>query len=479
MNKTIKKTIFISISISIIILFALSTFAYINYKHSKIETNVYKEINTIDSKQMPLSQVMTIEQQKEDIDYIVNTLKEVHPSTYNGFSNEQQKIISDMYDEIKKPMTVEDFYFVANKLFCSINDAHTKIMYSDDVNKILNLPIKWLNEGIVVSKDTDILKKGDKVISLGGLTEKDLLNELKTLIPHENDYWIKYYASYKLIIKGYLKNLGILRDNIVELKIERNGSKLLFKIPFIDYANIKKENIKEENWVRYTIDKDNSLGIFILDKCNASNEYLQALKSFFIEVKENNIENIAVDLRKNSGGYGSIIPFFMYYINIDSYNYFTNQMRISEQLKEKYSIVLNITNSELGIVKHENAEHDNRSISDNLYLYDKNIYVLTSARTFSAANMLAVVIKDNNIGTIIGEPTGNQPTGYTDILIFKLPQTGLEFCVSFKKVFRPDQEKNSENALMPDILVYTTRDDIINDRDAQIEWLKDNISMRK
>lgn len=44
--------------------------------------------------------------------------------------------------------------------------------------------------------------------------------------------------------------------------------------------------------------------------------------------------------------------------------------------------------------------------------FKRNVYILTSSLTFSSANDFAVIFRDNNIGKIIGEPTGNQSSSY-------------------------------------------------------------------
>lgn len=71
-----------------------------------------------------------------------------------------------------------------------------------------------------------------------------------------------------------------------------------------------------------------------------------------------------------------------------------------------------------------------------------NVYVLTSSGTFSSAMMFAEYIKDNHLGTIIGEAPGNIPSGYGDITIFQLPESGLYMHVSTKKFFRADKESD-------------------------------------
>ncbi|MDE7281805.1 MAG: S41 family peptidase, partial [Ruminiclostridium sp.] len=81
-------------------------------------------------------------------------------------------------------------------------------------------------------------------------------------------------------------------------------------------------------------------------------------------------------------------------------------------------------------------------------LFKGNLYLLTSTSTFSSAMCFAQYIKDNSIGTIIGEPSGNAPDSYGDITAFKLPNSGAAIQMSTKKWYRID---NIEGLIEPDI----------------------------
>ncbi len=72
----------------------------------------------------------------------------------------------------------------------------------------------------------------------------------------------------------------------------------------------------------YKIDKEDSLGIFTLNRCEMSAEYTDRLSEFFSAVRDNNIGNIAVDLRSNGGGTTEVINEFLRYINISDYKLF-------------------------------------------------------------------------------------------------------------------------------------------------------------
>jgi C-terminal processing protease CtpA/Prc len=111
-------------------------------------------------------------------------------------------------------------------------------------------------------------------------------------------------------------------------------------------------------------------------------------------------------------------------------------------------------------------------VKDAKLLFEGKLFVLTSPRTFSSGNWFAVIVKDNALGTILGEPTGNAPSSYGDSPSFQLPHTGFRFSVSHKRWVRPNPDNDPEDALYPDIPVYTTIEDIIRGADPQLEKLR-------
>ena len=70
--------------------------------------------------------------------------------------------------------------------------------------------------------------------------------------------------------------------------------------------------------------------------------------------------------------------------------------------------------------------------------------------TFSSANYLLTLIKDNALFPIIGTPTSQKPTCFGDVLSYFV---------------RPD-EQNQETSLLPDSLIRTLLKDWLNGKDA-------------
>ena len=94
--------------------------------------------------------------------------------------------------------------------------------------------------------------------------------------------------------------------------------------------------------------------------------------------------------------------------------------------------------------------------------------MLTSPATFSSGSWFAVVLRDNDLATVVGEPTGNAPSSYGDILRFQAPNSKLQFTVSHKYWQRPDPSRDPSDALYPDFAVVQRWTDFVDDGDKQL-----------
>lgn len=106
-------------------------------------------------------------------------------------------------------------------------------------------------------------------------------------------------------------------------------------------------------------------------------EFIDSLDS---AIKNSNAKNIYFDIRCNPGGFINDINHLLKYMAPDN----------------KWN--LNLADGYNGQAIIE--------VNSDYYLKDKNYYVITSKYSFSAANLLASIVKDNNFATLVGEKTG-------------------------------------------------------------------------
>jgi hypothetical protein len=395
---------------------------------------------------------------KEDFEYIVQKLRNVHPQTIDGFSEIQEKIISDIREKIQKPLTKEAFFFLLNELFHSFHDAHTTLwlVFSQGID----LPLIWLQDGLYVVRDTDLLKQGDLIQSIGGQTVPQLFDNLHQILWTENSHLVRLEGPWMLSARPYLQHLGLIEPAGVYVTYQRAGRNHTVRLPVIKLERPKNENLP---FIFHTIDKQHNLAVLTLNSCRFNTEYFLKLRGFFQDVHGQQIDNIALDLRRNDGGDSRVIDLFLSYLDIDRIKTYGSWVRYSQEARS----LTNVQKS--GVEEFPRSEKDNRKIKDKELIFSGRLYVLTSPNTFSSANMFAATLQDNRICIVVGEPTGNQPSCFGHPLPFEMPRTGIYFKISHKQFFRPDSALDQLDAVYPDIKVYRKIDDVINNKDAQME----------
>ncbi|MTI95895.1 MAG: hypothetical protein FH749_10505 [Firmicutes bacterium] len=131
---------------------------------------------------------------------------------------------------------------------------------------------------------------------------------------------------------------------------------------------------------------------------------------------------------------------------------------------ENYADFYEVVNIPINRGNQQQAEH----------VFDGDLYIATSNTTFSSGKLMAAVLKFNDLGQTIGDPTGNATSAFGHCEWLELPNSGLTYGVSIRKWIMPNTEDNYQEAVMPDIPVPLTRDDIINNQDPVLNWIFDN-----
>ena len=149
---------------------------------------------------------------------------------------------------------------------------------------------------------------------------------------------------------------------------------------------------------------------------------------------------LVIDLRENHGGNSAVGDMLVTYLTDKPYRMFaSSEIKISSQLID--------WRERLGYEVPENFyERAGETFLESYPLesppatplrFEGEVFVLTSERTDSSATNFAAVIKDFELGSIVGEETGGLPTHVGNSIIFTLPETGLELRVSSTYFVRP------------------------------------------
>ena len=399
---------------------------------------------------------------QSDLELLVATLEDVHPATAQGVPESVSAAIRAARAAVREPLDRLGFWRVANELLLSLGDAHTSVTPLTS-GETINLPLVWLEEGLFVARATSQLARGDRVLTIGGLSPDDLFAGLTRLIPAETPNWVRHRGERELASVGILRELGVEPGSDVRVTLERGGEERAVRLPLGEAV----EPTASEPWARFALEPAHDLAIFTLDRCVLDDLYRGQVRAFFDAVTGAGIGRIAVDVRQNSGGHSGVLNEFLRYLDLEEYSGYSGAIRVSEQsLAQSGASGLQPGYHEFGprVVPNPPVEGATR--------FGGEIFVLTSNGTFSSGNWFAVVIGDNGIGTVVGEPTGNAPSAFGELLQFELPGTCLSYQMSHKRWIRPEPGRDPAPCLEPDRHVPLTRADLVANRDPVLDALR-------
>ncbi|MBD5099769.1 MAG: hypothetical protein HDT29_00465 [Clostridiales bacterium] len=370
---------------------------------------------------MNYDEIVSYEVAKEDFNALIKHLERIHPMFKDGITEEIQTAYNASLERLqsKDKITVNDLRREIQSVLHLMGDAHTSTYNSYPNDAYLKaIPQKY--------------SQGYDITSINGDTVKVIYENAKPYYCYETEDWIN-------IDLGSLATLDFLGysepftykwsdgENVIEETY--NASDFVSWDEFDEIRNEYYTQSEPKDFVYYDIDEQKSLAILTLTQCVYNQTYIDCVKSMFEEVKEKNIKNVAVDLRGNGGGSSMVGNEFIKYLPIDSYYDGSYDWR-------------------WGFLEF----HSSPRISNNQYanlLFDGNVYILTDYDSFSAAKDFAMLIQDNRLGKVVGEPPANAVNGYGEVTYFFLPNTGLFVQISTKKWYRIDST-NTDEYVMPD-----------------------------
>ena len=366
---------------------------------------------------LALTDTLSKEEAKEDLAYLMNTLKKFHPAWRNKDKELITRVTSQYEKEVEAlgdTMTVLELWRATSRIIHEMYDAHSRI----SLNR-LEGEARYKIDG--------------EVVSINGQSIEAIYDQFLTLWPYELESYAKTRFEKYRVYQEYLELFGVDTSKGIDVTYQTESGEETIHLEAEIYESPSKD------FVSYEIDEISRLGILTLTACKQDNaQYLKALEDFFGEVQEKQIPNIIVDLRENNGGWIPVVKDFMKYIDVGEYTY-CNDFKVR-----------------MGPFWYaEKEEIKNEKVTRP---FNGEIYVLTGPKTFSAAMDFAMIIKDNGLGTLVGEACGNTPTSYTYNQKYQLPNSKLKLAVSSAqqkrinlaadaKLLAPDYEVAASEAL--------------------------------
>lgn len=397
-----------------------------------------------------------------------------------------------LYKEIKTPMTDMEFYSHISQIVSMIKDGHNVIYPSQEATHYFNQKSNFFPYRVIrhnnklyithaCTPDT-LVEEGAELISINGISIDIIYNELFKRQPRDGyntsyPEWIlnSYFREFYSYVYGHPDTFDIqFKNHLNETKTVKIEGLSKEKMSCF-LGNPLYPEIEQKKGVNFTIDEQNNLAYLYIRSFDRTNyikyyhqNYKRALRKSFKKIKQNNINDLVLDLRGNQGGnfdYGSILLTYL--------------------LEKEFQLI-----SETGVIRHQ---IDSIKVKKGVCLatsshkpkknfFKGNLIVIINGGCFSCCGIVTSHLELNKRALFIGTETGGNNSILSGNIngfesVFTLNNTKIHCDPVFHRVIIHPSMPNIGHGTYPSIPIIPNVSDYVKDFDVQylkaIELIKE------
>lgn len=425
----------------------------------------------------------------EDIDFYIRTMKDSHYEPFMYISSDDYDVrIGEIKNSIGDSISIRDFVFLFYQVTALLNDAHStpqlgQPLFQEEFRKDQFFPYKLAHEKnkiyAPVKLATDLgIPVGVEIIDINGENLSALFKQVQNRIAGTPTF--REDVSCKLLC--YFLFLRNIKPPFILGYKAKNGASQKAEIK--TGVSFKKALSASMPHIIKPYDSEilqNKLGYIDVRSLSGDiNSFRSFLDTCFLKFKQANIRNVAIDLRKNSGGNTLLGDRLFSYLTNKKYSWGTKSWKISQTYKNYLKAGGDTTSPYLkkpdgSIWAGADDCLPQKNPFKNDVIFDGNIFFITGSFTFSSAMAVADVVKEYKIGTIIGEPTGEFTRDFGEAFAINLPNSNIKIQSTTSLSHGVNCSKTQNGPVVPDIVVRNTLTDEIFGKDKVLEYLLNKI----
>lgn len=459
----------------------------------------------------------------------------MHPKLYWYISKEDLDYKFDSLKQtISEPLTPLQFYFKLQPVIADIREGHLALRIPR--KKFTKKEIKTLDhkkgmfsrfeyhiEGnhlyIVENKDSiENIKPGTEVLAINNIPVSDYIKKYKKLISSDGfnttfqsyflkDVFFNFYtaengfddnAVIETVYNNEKKTYTLHRESKSKNDLDKD-KELEKRTPekklndYVAFSNSYNRNFK-------FIDKDSATA-YIKVKSFSRDYSDKFYKETFAKIKNAQSSYLIIDIRNNYGGSLYEINKLYSYLAPEPYvlikpsqltsritplktNYFRKSNALEYALKSLtypsyfFAQTFSTYKKDGKIYYKMKADKPTKPNKD---AFMGKVFVLINGASFSASSIITAKLKNDKRVVLVGEETGgaNDGTVAGFYSYQKLPNSKIRLPIGLLLVQPNIDFLNNKKGVTPDVPITQTIQDIIDKKDPQLDWIKNEIAREK
>lgn len=475
------------------------------------------------------------EQLKEDVDFAYSKLQQMHPQLYWYIPKKELELKFDSLKQtINEPLTPLQFYFKLQPVIAGIREGHLSLRIPR--KKFTKKEIKTLEhkkglfsrfeyyisgDQMYITENRDSIEHiqpGTEILSINHIPVSEYIKKYRNLISSDGynttfqpyflkDLFFNYYtaengladrAILETLYRGEKHTYTLSRESKSDSDLEKDKemNKRTQERKLNDYVAASNSYNRSFKF----LDKDSTVA-YIKVK-SFSREYSDEFyKKTFAKIKKAKSDYLIIDVRNNYGG-------SLYEIN-NLYSYLTDKpftlikpSQVTSRdipLRTNYfrkSNPLDYAIKSISYPSYFFAQAFSTYKKDGKVFYkmkaDKptkpnkeafhgKVFVLINGGSFSASSIITAKLKNDKRATLVGEETGgaNDGTVAGFYSYQKLPNSEIRFPIGLLLVQPNIDFSDTKKGVTPDIEIKENLQDIIDKKDPQLDWIRNEIGKEK
>ena len=389
----------------------------------------------------------------EDLRFMASEMERTHKNLYHTISREQFASAVAALDERIPMLERHEVIVEMAKVVAAVGDGHTNIYPTRDAKigfHTLPLALTFFGDELYVraAHESQRALVGARVLRIGHRDVPEAYAAVKQMIGRDNEQGARYWAPYLLAMPEVLHALRITRtlEDVSLTLTTDHGQEVTTLRAFAPVEIMSGDKVGQFNrrtgwidvrelsgkpdprWLRGAVDAfhferlGSLLYVQIKTVANTPEETLAHFATrLHDEIAAARPEKIAIDLRLNRGGDGTLIPPLV-----------------------------------RALIQSERIDRKNR------------LFAIIGPATFSAAQMLADTLEEYTNVTFVGEPSGSKGNAYGDSRKITLPNSGMTVRASIY-YWQDWHPQDKREAIVPEIPAPLTFDAYRNNVDPALE----------